>query len=544
MNTKSIMSLALAVSSAITAGCNDTMARSAEVRDSGSYHQPAGSMYFFEQGLPQTLTFSDNSSVGINTDFRKDGKASLVWQFQPGSELTFDQPVGYQDFIANETDQSQSTFSTWIYNTEPQDNSLWFVFSTDGADNAWFDISLNFSGWRQLLIPYGDMEGQPQESMDRLQIRAGSTLKSGTLYFDQMMMSIPVDPRWPTRDAVVPYINLEADTAPNRHWLALYRYSEFLQQHRDDVVKLGIDPADIQQISATLDGFILSDDGSSLQQVDITTLKQQYARYQIAMVDGVITGKPLDNRNRLSIFLDKGINKGLLDQTGFDTVFGVEKLRPYGEFMLELAKAMRADIPAETRQELAGMYIALTRYALNQGYTSGSALGTSHHMGYTLRALFQAHYLSRDLLAKHQLQGEISEMMAWFSGTGRIYRPVTEMTNFNVDIMNTQLRGMLYSILMETNEPNRNAMLHQFSFWLSRSITHSYGLGGGFKPDGSVFHHAQHYPAYAKGALKGLTPVIQALSRTAFAASPEAHQVVIFLRRIGQAGGADEDHEE
>ena len=526
MTIKSMMSLAVAVSLVISGGCSDAKAQDNEVRDNRSYVQPGGVMYFFEAGLPDTLSYSDSSTVGTSTVYRKDGEASLEWRFHSGDSLFFEQPIGYENFVANETDQSKSTFATWIYNNEPQDQPLRFVFLTDGKQDAWFEISLNFSGWRQLLIPFEDMQGQPSEEMNELQIIAGAALKSSVLYFDQMMMSIPVDPRWPTRDVIVPYINLSADVAPNRHWLALLRYSELLAQHYSDLVSADTVPADLDRIYSKLDSFIFSSGDTLEQSVDITALKDKYAHYRLTELDGTMLGEPLDNRNRLQIFLNKGINKGLLDQTGFETVFGVQKLRAYGEFMLELAKAMHGDISVESKQELADMYIALTRYALVQGYTSGSALGTSHHMGYTLRALFQAHYLCRDLLAENLLQDEISSMMAWFSGTGRIFRPVSEMTNFNVDVMNTQLRGMLYSILMQTDVNRRNAWLQQFSFWLSQSITHSYGLGGGFKPDGSVFHHAQHYPAYAKGALKGLTPVIDALSRTGYAVTPEAHQVV------------------
>ncbi len=528
MKSKNLLGLALAIGTSTLVGCNagegDTKPA---VGDSGSYQQPGGTMFFFEQGMPAGTLASADSQIAITDAFRKDGQHSLAWELKPGSTLTFNQPVGYKPFVANAEDQSQSTFTTWIYNSKAQQQKMTFVFGTDGVDQTWFDISLDFDGWRQLIVPFKDMQGKAVSGMNFMQVRAPQTMDAATLYLDQTMLSIPVDPRWPTRDAVVPFVNLAADVAPNQHWLALYRYYNFLTGADITAQSATLDKAAVDSITAKLDAFVSQDNGRSKSKpLDLAGVREKYKSYELVVKGDVVTGKPLDNTNRLKIFLDKGVNKGLLDETGFDTVFGVMTLRDYSEFMYNIAKLMHGDVTAAEKQELADMYVMLTRYALDQGYESGSAVGTSHHMGYTLRALFQAHYFNRDLLAKNDLAEDVSNMMAWFAGTGRIYRPETEMTKFNVDVMNTQLRGMLYSILLQPDESTKAAWLAQFSFWLSRSISTSHGLGGGFKADGSIFHHAQHYPAYGKGALQGITPVVEALSRTPYAIDSAAHQIL------------------
>lgn len=523
MKSKKLFALAFAVGASTLFGCDTTNNDTAV--DKSSYKQPGGVMYFFEQGMPATIASSEGSQALISENFRKDGQNSLAWQVQPGAELTFNQDVGYKPFVENATDQAQSTFVTWIYNSKPQQQKMTFVFGTDGVDQTWFDISLDFDGWRQLIIPFKDMQGQAVSGMNFMQVRAAQTMDAATVYFDQMMLSIPVDPRWPTRDAVVPFVNLAADVAPNQHWLALYRYNNFLTGADISAQAAALDKAAVDIIAAKLDTFVSQDNGrSKSKSLDLAGVREKFKTYELVVKDDVVTGRPLDNGNRLKIFLDKGINKGLLDDTGFDTVFGVAKLREYSEFMYNIAKLMHGNVTEAEKQELADMYVLLTRYALDQGYESGSAVGTSHHMGYTLRALFQAHYYNRALLAENDLAEDVSSMVAWFAGTGRIYRPESEMTKFNVDVMNTQLRGMLYSILLQPNESTKAAWLEQFSFWLSRSISVSNGLGGGFKADGSIFHHAQHYPAYGKGALQGLTPVVEALSRTPYAIDSAAHQ--------------------
>ncbi len=517
--------LSLAVCAALQGGT----AIAAEV-DTTSYLQPAGHMYFFEQGLPAPIR-AEKGTLSLDNDFRKDGNTGLKWNFERKGKLIFEQPIGYKHFEANGKDQSTSAFTTWIYNTKADQGQLSFSFKEKGKTKVHFDVNMNFEGWRQLMVPFEDMTGTATESMDQLVVDTSKMRSKGTIYLDQVMTSIPVDPRWATRDAQVPFVNLAADTAPNQHWLALHRYNEFLNSYEErqhDSTKMASlveFPRSVDDINQTLHDFALGGKPKTNKKA-LADIETKFATYHLKEVDGVIVGEGLDNSNRLKLFLDKGVNRGLLDQNGFDVVFDTADLRRYGDLMLDIARALQGELDATTRADLESKYIMLTHYGLTQGYTAKSGVGTAHHFGYTLRALFEAHYLSRDLLKESGLNGEVTDMMAWFAGTGRIYRPVEEMINFNVDIMNTQLRGMLYSVLMQEDSAKRNMMLAQFGFWISKSISTSHGLSGGFKQDGSIFHHAQHYPAYGKGALTGLTPVVEALAHTQYAISKDAHETL------------------
>lgn len=498
--------------------------------DTTSYLQPAGHMYFFEQGMPEPIQ-AEKGTLSLNNDFRKDGDTGLKWEFERKGKLIFNQPIGYKHFEANGKDQSTSAFTTWIYNTKANKGQLRFSFKEAGETQVYFDVNMNFEGWRQLMIPFEDMTGKATETMDQLVVDTTDMADKGTIYLDQVMVSIPVDPRWSTRDAQVPFVNLAADTAPNQHWLALHRYYGFINQYQDrqhesaKVTSSTKALRSITDIHEKLHAFALGTaPGNS--DAKLAEIEKKYATYNLKEVDGVIVGEGLDNSNRLKLFLDKGINRGLLNDNGFEVVFDTADLRRYGELMLDIAQALQGQLDDSTRTDLTDKYVKLTRYSLAQGYAAESAVGTVHHFGYTLRALFQAHYLSRDLLQEHGLSKDVTEMMVWFSGTGRIYRPVEEMTSFNVDVMNTQLRGMLYSILMQEDAEKRDMLLAQFGFWLSKSISTSHGLSGGFKQDGSIFHHSQHYPAYAKGALTGLPPVVEALARTKYAIDTNAHETL------------------
>lgn len=69
------------------------------------------------------------------------------------------------------------------------------------------------------------------------------------------------------------------------------------------------------------------------------------------------------------------------------------------------------------------MYLDLTRHLLDQGFTAGSALGTLHHLGYSMRNFYPAPYLMRDALRRAGMLGEVQQAMEWFSGLGEVKCP-------------------------------------------------------------------------------------------------------------------------
>lgn len=485
-----------------------------------SDHQPGGIMYFFEQGLPAAISSDTGSETRISEKHFRDGKQSLRWDFKKGSQLTFSQPIGYQHFKPNGTDQSKHSFLVWIYNESPINDTLQFKFGKDDGVNSHFKMKLDFTGWRHAIVPYVEMDGSPTEAMNRLTLVAPETVASGTLYIDQMMMSIPVDPRWPTRDNQLPFINVAADKAPNSHWLSLYRF--------DQLAKASEATASHKAETVITERFsqMLFEEVRPLSDKKLEQLRDQYYRYQIKRENGQVTGAPLDNGNRLKIFLDKGINKGLLDDQASQLLFENADLKQYSELMLNLATAWQGSNNSVVREELATMYINLTDYFDDQGYAYGSSLGTVHHFGYSLRPLFKAHFLMRDVLDERNRLDRTQRTLAWFAGAGRIFEPENQIDSFNIDVMNTQLQGILASILLIENTEEQARWLNQLSQWLSTSLITSPGTAGGFKEDGSMFHHSQHYPAYGKGGLRGLTPVVYMLSGTDYSISQEAHELL------------------
>src|SRR5699024_3052880 len=121
----------------------------------------------------------------------------------------------------------------------------------------------------------------------------------------------------------------------------------------------------------------------------------------------------------------------------------------------------------------------------------------------------------RDELREADMLIEVQETMGWYSGIGRIFEDL-ETSYANIDILNTTLQGMLASILIIDDTEKKIFLLDRLSDWLSDGLKPAPGLMPALKPDGSGFHHMGFYPAYAKGAFNGMSPVIYMLSDTRF----------------------------
>lgn len=55
---------------------------------------------------------------------------------------------------------------------------------------------------------------------------------NGTVYLDQIMVSVPVDNRWPTADIQQPYVNSGVVNMASKNWTALLMYDQMLKQHQ------------------------------------------------------------------------------------------------------------------------------------------------------------------------------------------------------------------------------------------------------------------------------------------------------------------------
>ncbi|MCW9718070.1 chondroitinase family polysaccharide lyase [Avibacterium sp. 21-599] len=471
---------------------------------------------FFENAQPPAYLTVTNGQVAPSALHYKDGKQALHWQFDPTGRLVFSQNL---DFSQND-DILPQTFMLWLYNEKAIKQPLHFSFEQQGKVKKSFDINLDFTGWRGIAVPFRDMQGENVTNLDKLVIQAPD--EAGSLYLDQLLFNVPVDNRYPIPNYQADFVNPTASTAVNKNWNGLLLYDQMLSKnypHFDFNRSLHSDPQSesiYQRFEQVLNVF--TDKPSA---VDFSQILQKYQSFNISEKDGVIQGPMLDFPARQKFMK----NDQVFSKQDQDFLLHSVSMRELGKVMLESAKALRVgQLTEEQRQQLEAKFLLATRYLFDQGFVRGSSIQIVTHMGYQNRELFDAWFLMRDLLEKQGLLEQAQGAMAWFSGTGRIFEPDERIVEANVDILNTQLQWIVKSILLLPNEQQRTGLLKQFSHWLSTTILQSKGVAGGFKPDGSIFHHSQHYTAYGKDAFGGLAPVVYAMSDSPYALNQAARE--------------------
>ena len=472
-------------------------------------------MSFEKNNSVKNISTASDSQVSISQKHAKDGKSSLKWQYKPGANLIINRPIGFTPFVANTTSQARDSFMSWVYNETPSKQPLTFVFSTDDTPKASFKFGLNFSGWRAIVVPFeDDMQGKPSTDMNKLTISAPNS--DGELYFDQLALNLPVDPRWPTPDYQIPFINKTINHRANAHWGALLQYDSWLTAF--DAKPLAT--ADKKQLAAiaTIKQRV---DNDLLQSAQPLTKKQinkllKKSKKLTRLKNGKL--KSVQMWRQIEVY-----HRAKVDQLNLNRIKkSVVRFQVMGKHLLKLAHAYRLTDKAELKKRISEEFSLLVNHVLEQGYTRGSAAGIMHHQGYSMRQWSEAIFLGREML-KDDLQAA-AQATGWLAGFGRIFRENEDNFGFNVDVMNTFLPAMLMSALLEQDSNKSVAYLSTMAQWMSYSMLATKGLAGGIQPDGSFYHHSQHYVAYGNGGLRGLAPVVYYMGATPFALDKPAYQ--------------------
>ncbi|MEK3888539.1 chondroitinase family polysaccharide lyase [Bacillus sp. FSL K6-3431] len=471
-------------------------------------------LFTFENGVPKNFKLKGGGHLEVNELHSKDGTQSLKWDYASSSTLTIKEKIGYSPFVPNDRDQSISTFVVWVYNEKPKDESVTFQFGRGNKPDSWFEMNLNFSGWRTAWVSFErDMKGSPHPAMNRLIIKAPKS-GEGTLYFDSMMLSTPVDPRHHTPDLQVPFVNPGVMEAANAHWLGLLHYSQQTPPESSEEVT----DTDIKAFRTIEDKFTeLAFKRKKITDALITDIRTRYESFEIVRDDEVIRGK--------SLFMPHFDQMPQPLKESFKELNNTADLRAFTDFMQLVTDAYLSTDDMALKNELKSMYVDLSDHFADQGWNYGSAQGTMHHLGYNVRGFYTSTFLMRDVLREANLLDRTQKTLLWLSGAGKMYLP-SEQIEGNIDILNTTLNGMLASILIQEDTKDKVRDFESFSSWLSQGLRPANGLDPAFKKDGSAYHHANHYPAYANDAFKGVTPIMYVLSGTHFKVAEDAHQTL------------------
>lgn len=457
------------------------------------------------------FTVEKGSELVISDTHYKHGTHSARWSWSKrGAQLRIEAPVGYLAQNPNPKETSVSTFVFWLYAPKALEGSVRFEFRKQGRTCAWFDYGLDFTGWRGAWVAFDrDMQGAPEEGMDEVIITTQGA-KKGELYLDHLILSSFQDARQHTADFQAPFIN----PATESHWLILLR--SWRNPMPQAAPGMGAaEREDMARIETRLRELLLN--GQKPQPID--RLRSAFDAYGITEnSDGTLRGKPI----WFVRYAETYINMGHSDVSKLYND-NAQTLRRCNDLMFRIAVAYNTTDNATERTELARMYALLVRHLLDQGFAAGSAQGTLHHLGYSMRNFYTAPVLMRDVLRQTGLEAPVQQAMKWFSGVGEVW-PAPQTPGIDIDAFNTSLIGRLASIVMMPDSPAKVACMKAFSRWADNGYKLTEGTSPCFKSDGTLFHHRHHYPAYAVGGFDGGVNAVWLLNRTLFRISPESHK--------------------
>lgn len=456
-----------------------------------------------------------NGGLSVSESHYKLGAHSLRWNWKSKSATLTITDTAFTKAAAN----ARSCFAIWIYNAAPIKDSLVFRFGDAVKTTCSFSFQLNFKGWRTAWVMYNrDMKGKPVAGMTTLRITAPASVAQGNLFFDHVVYCTTVDPRGPMRDKQIPFVNRDGDKAANAHWTSLLQFSSFRHYLSLPKKMTAKDVSDIETINNRYEEIILQ--ANPFQKRHLAFIDSVFEQYQIKRDGSIIRGRPVNSINAYEIVKEMP----LPDAKKWAKEFGVEDPT---DLLLKIAVAYRNGIiSVEEKNNLSNQFITLLDHLHNQGWAYGSGMGSLHHIGYFFQNYFSACLLMKQPLKENNLLQRTQKDMEWFSGLGRTRQRPTLLPLSNIDVFNTLLGGMLSTILIMDDSPQKLLQLKEYSQWLSNNIGPEYSIDGTFKPGGSVTHHGTLYPAYAIGGLNGLTPIVYSLSNTSFAITPKAFNVI------------------
>ena len=463
----------------------------------------------FEDSIAQQWTTPSPSTIATSFAHYKHGKQSLQWNYNQNSELIINQNINFKPFNPNAKDKSIPTFCVWVYNETPKDEKIKFQFLTDQKINCEFEFGINFKGWRAAWVAFErDMQGQPETSMNKMKILAPET-SSGTLFFDHIMLCTPADSRWNTPDYQVPFVNAKT----KNHWLILYKSSlnkpsEKLEALSPEHIK------GIQSINKRYTKEIIKK--LKVNEKLLAKLKKAYNKYEIARQNDQICGNVMWFCRFSEIYKPYTKNfKNYFDKKG-------KGFAAYTKLMYEIASAYNQTDNADYKTELEELFFNMSDHLIDQGWAEGSANGTLHHLGYSMRTYYSAYFLMRESLTRTQRAEQAQKAMEWYSGAKEVFAPIHEK-GMSIDAFNTSVMGRLASILMLKDSPEKVRYLNAYVKWIDNGLAYAPGLKDSFKVDGSVFHHANNYPAYANGGFDGASLMIYFFNQTPFSISEQGH---------------------
>lgn len=458
-----------------------------------SFAQPFG----FETGIPKQFKTAGKGKISLSTQYYKEGKQSLEWNFRPDAKLNvaLEQPLTLSQQMEN-----SYGITLWIYNEAPQQDSIRFEFlSPQGGTSYKFSFRLTAKGWRACWISFQHMKGDKQDK-EIASYRLIAPNRKGRIFLDRLTFPVEKINDRTTPDLQMPYNN-SLSYRDLWHWCRVWQWEQYEYDTPLPTTLNQQEKTELQTIEQRLTAAL------DIQKAPQKTVAEAYSVFRKANIQrsgAGFTGAPVlapDELNRKEGEISWNDLETMLSGFAYDAYYN------------------RSEASAKN-------YFTVWDFAIDQGFAFGSGMGTNHHYGYQVRKIYTTAWLMRDAIWKAPNRDNILSALIFWSALQETRKPYQDGRDELLDSWHTLLMAKTVSALLPVDERERARALQGLSRWVSTSLQYTPGTIGGIKVDGTTFHHGGFYPAYTTGVLAMVGQYISLTNQTAYEPTEEARQTL------------------
>ncbi|MHC4476749.1 MAG: chondroitinase family polysaccharide lyase [Planctomycetota bacterium] len=448
-------------------------------------------------------------NISLSDRHFKDRKQSLLWQWQEGSVLSFNQPK----HLAEASAHVHGGMMFWVYSETPLDDTFKVTF-LDADDNAQCDFTykLNFSGWRSSWVRFHEDLGYPGlKPLVRMIVQSPKG-SQGKLYFDLIEFHPQI------ADLRSSSWQWQINAVERQEW-ATYAWSLLKPTVALPETLSQTDTVALNLINSRLDNWLYGTGKYTHTQAYrirkqslnefIQKAKVEYKKHRIVRhPDGLITGVPLHGgRNPFGQRNLDDPAKPL--QADFNEAFG--------SVLYPLSLDYKINKNLESRDKV----MLLFDYFYDQGWAAGSALGTLDHQVLGTMGWAAAVYIMRnELKAAGKLERELAAV-DWFYTFKESFP--TKSYEITADAMRNKAMGRFLRVMAMDNSPQKVQYLRSVLNYFKAALEIRPGWGDTIKPDFTGYHHRGSYAnAYIPRSYNSMSLIAYLLRETPFTIDEES----------------------
>lgn len=492
----------------------------------GTIKEPPGKILSFEYADDFDEITSQNSTYQQTNIVSLLGKHSLQWDWERGAHITLPLYNYFSEAVRLSPFGREQCLVLWIYNQNPGDGHLRFTVSGAESGDIEGEFYLNYTGWRTAHIPLSQMRGAAPQTGDyttcewlKIEIPDGFPKDKGRFFIDDVYTTM-LDIRHPSADYQAPYVRA--------FYNGELHATQWMDQKRlPEPSELKIKPIEVSQ--KEMDAF------DTLHDNEMNAMTAGFR-------NGGLNEKEFENVERsfksLNIKLNRYENEtyfqgpyiGLAAQGAPGNIIDESLetgsfifLADFQKVLYNLAVCYHKSTDKRQKTLLLDYFSLATKAYLNSGWAEGSNMGALHHLGYSSRKIAPSFFMMKQELQEKGLLDQVSRSLNWYN-LAYVVNDETH-TKPDLDLFNTLLYSHYLASMMHPEKTNAVRHVKLFSEWMSRTFADDTGHGG-FKHDGTAWHHWGHYPAYTNDAIDDAVIVTNKLSLAGFSLTEEGHKAL------------------